>query len=150
MFLVMKVILSILTLFISLISISQEDDSWFKSTILRDSTWIKKTSVLIETIQILKANIEIQDVQIVSNPSEKKDTLVLYIGETRYHAKPHRHIRICYLSNPYQFYVAELGSPTDRSLYSIGKIDIIDGAIEILRKKMIHQVVREICYTIED
>ncbi len=85
----------------------------------------------------------------VTNWSNLKDTLVLYSAVTRFYAdnwKSVKYLRLCFLSNPYQFYQTQIEN--GYFTYSIGKVDISKKSIQILRNEKPFKWVSEIHYTL--
>ena len=83
------------------------------------------------------------------NMYNHKDTLVLYTAVTRFyvdHRKPISYLRLCYLSNPYQFYQTKLEKGSGK--YSIGKVDRLAKSIELLRNNSSYKTVSEIHNTV--
>lgn len=84
----------------------------------------------------------------VTNMSLQKDTLILYVAHTQFSAdnsKIKRYVRMCFLSNPYQFYQAPIKAGD--SGFAIGKIDAGLKSIELMQNGTLFKTLSEIHYT---
>jgi hypothetical protein len=91
----------------------------------------------------------IYDIIEVLNFTNKVDTLILYFIDTKFYSdnrKTKHYLRVCFLSQPFQFYQVEIGNK--KSGYTVGIIDQKAKTIEILRNDLMFASLSELCYTI--
>ncbi len=119
-------------------SVSQASESPFLARLQRAQNYDEYIEVK-SVVEVVEA----------TNMNLQKDTLILYIAHTQFYAdnwKVKRLVRLCFLSDPYQFYQA----PIDKgnSGFAIGKIDTESKSIELMQNGTLFKTFCEIHYTI--
>lgn len=150
---IMKHLLFILISILSFSTNAQENSN----SIANETTPFSKDSkdrilVLLQHAQNYDSYIEVKsifEVIEVRNMDNEMDTLVLYFTDTKFASdnwKRKRYLRLCFYSQPYQFYQVEVENK--KSGFSLGQMDRELKTIEVLRNGVKLVSLSDIGYTI--